>query len=225
MRALALVLMVAGTGRAADLPLFFNSGSDFTGTISRHSIQGDAGLEARFSRVGEKVTLRMLTVSGKAVVLMVQKAGTDKALVNNYQIDNGDGIFRAAQTALDEKARQWDAAERARHPFFRSSVYQAREYPNKDLTVAAHQLAGVVNLPDAKVPVATVIVSPVDKDTVQGEVLVYGPNRIIQETIWFEAAREVPVTPAAPAPPPAPTEPLPPPPKAQPLEDLPAIRR
>lgn len=175
----------------ADLPLYFNSGSNFVGTITRHKIQGPSGLETRFSRVGEAISLRMLTMAGKAVVLMAQRVGTENIAFSTFQINNDDSIFAEGKKALDEKNRQLDIATRNGNPFFHADVYQPRTYANLDLVVAAHRLTDPSPVPAPRVAMVTIILHPLDQDTVEGEAIVFNPGRTISENLWFDTRREI----------------------------------
>ncbi len=197
-----VAVLCSGVSYAAGLPLFFDSGSNFSGTITRHKFQGDPGLEARFSRVGEKITLRMLTMAGKAVILAAKKVGTDNSFIGTYQINNDDSLFSAGKRALEQKANLFDRASRSGDSFFRADVYQPQEYQNKDLIVAAHLLTEAGGLVVKKSPEVTIVLHPFNNDVVQGEFLVTDPNGVIFETAWFETKREGQQ--ATPPPPPAP---------------------
>lgn len=186
----ALLLLCSGLSRGAELPLFFNSGSTFSGTITRHQMQGDPLIEPQHSRVAEKISLNMLTLAGKAVVLMAQRVGTESAFIDTFQIDNDDRLFTAAKTALAAKAKLLEVAPQ--YVNLRQEVYQPREYANKDLIVAAELLTDGDGNVRRQIPNVTIILHPFDNDTVQGEILVYGPNRFINENLWFDVKRELP---------------------------------
>lgn len=202
---LALISVIAsGLVYGAELPLFFGSGSNFSGVITRHKVQGDPRVEARVSQVDKKLTLRMVVLADRAVVLAVLPAPAEKTFVTTFQIKNDETIFKTAKTALDQKIRFADLAARYRDPAFRADVYDLREYKNKDLIVG-------LNLYSEEMPngrrfhLATMILHPADEDNVQGELVIYSQDKTIVETLWFDVKREGELR----APMPVPPTPLP----------------
>lgn len=228
MRIASIVLCVlsAGLAEAADLPLFFDSGSNFSGTIVRHRMQANPNFEAQASRQGQPITVRMVTMADKAVVLVTRSVNGDKTFVSTFQSKSDQILFDRAKTVLAEKAKLFDLAARYNDPGFRADVYEAREYVNRDWIVALPLLIDGPPNAALRTHLATVVLHALDNDTIQGELLVHAAGNRISEVLWFDLTREgasrapaaepVPAAPArpngvAPLPPtPAPSTPAPP---------------
>lgn len=183
---LFVAVVLCLNSRAADLPLYFNSGSDFVGTITKNA--------GSISRVGENVTLRMVTVANKAIVIAVQKVGTEYEFASLFQIKNDNNIFTSGKSVLDEKARQINNGNRR--------VLELRNYTNNDYIVAARLWTDPHPRMIPQTHIETIILHPVDKDTVQGEILVLDYNKNIIDNIFFDVKRagSDTATPPAPAP-------------------------